>query len=151
MTQHRSSSTLNLLVPWELPQAISLTEEEQRLARHALNLVLSALAESSPAEGLKKLDRAWFDLGEVEVQPVEIETTQTALKPWEVEDYDRYFHTNHVQAESPALCLVQGLLAVVQSFFYLRCHTPHLSPEQVERQKQGFISYIHLLERIFNL
>lgn len=143
--------TLNLLVPWDLPTSLSLTPEEQRLVQDRLNVVLRALRTPSVREGVNILKLAQQQLETADVEKANLSTTKTSLRLWEVEDFDDYFHVRHVETESPALCLAEGLLLAVQAFLELCQKTPSLPFDDIELQIQGFLSYIQLLKRVCQL
>ncbi|MEM0982178.1 MAG: hypothetical protein AAGH78_18155 [Cyanobacteria bacterium P01_H01_bin.58] len=142
---------LELLVPWELPLDQHLAKNERSRVDQALQQLLKALAESSPRQSLRMINDALTDLGDIETQVADIESTKTSLKTWEVEDYDRYFQVNHVHTPQTAICLVKGLLITCQQFMEICLQIPELDAQQVQLQKQGFVSYIHLLLRTFDL
>ena len=147
----KSLIPLELLVPWELPLDQYLSSTEGAEINQALQQILQALAESSPQQASFMINRALTELNEIETQLVNIKSTKTALKTWEVEDYDHYFQIRHVHAQKSALCLVKGLLITCQRFMEICIETPWLDTQQVQQQKQGFVSYVHLLMRVFDL
>ncbi len=146
-----SLAVLELLMPWDLPLDQYLSPTDRRRIDRALRQLLQALAQPSPPAALMRIRQALTTLGEVDTQTASIPNTQTALKPWEVEDYDRYFQIRHVHSEQSALCLVTGLLLTCQKFFEIYIQTPWLDTHQVKQQQQGFISYAQLLQRMFEL
>ncbi|MEO0405794.1 MAG: hypothetical protein AAF289_00435 [Cyanobacteria bacterium P01_A01_bin.135] len=143
-------SFLRLLTPWKLPLSQQLDPAEKRRVELALRQLLQAL-ELSPEAALMRIDEAIAQLGEVKTQPADISRTKTALRDWEVEDYDRYFQLHHVQTQQSAACLVQGLLVTCRRFVDICCQAPHLAPQDVQRQQQGFASYARLLMRTFSI
>lgn len=142
---------LELLIPWELPLDQHLSPVDKVRISRALRQLLQALAHPSPQQALLTIDQALTELGAVETQTVTIGSTKTALKAWEVEDYDRYFQTRHVYTQQSATCLVKGLLVTCQRFLEICSQTPWLEPQHVQQQKQGFMSHVHLLRRTFDL
>lgn len=151
MSERPAQSTLNLLSPWELPLELSLSPQEQKLVESALREAIWLLQQPISSTSLQQIETIIIQLGEVQVQSTDLPETKTSLKPWEVEDYDRYFGTHHVQTKMPGLCLVQGTLLVIRSFIELQYDSPQLNPAQIEIQRQGFWSYIQLLKRVFGL
>lgn len=148
---NESPTSLELLTPWELPLDQHLSAADRTCIDHALRQLLQALENPSLQEALSSVNQALKELGEIDTQAASITSTKTALKAWEVEDYDRYFQTRHVQTEQSAMCLVKGLLLTCQRFVEICIQIPLLDTQHIEQQKQGFISYIHLLRRVFNL
>ncbi|MEM6437617.1 MAG: hypothetical protein AAF773_27745 [Cyanobacteria bacterium P01_D01_bin.115] len=146
-----SLAVLELLIPWDLPLEQHLSPTDKSLIDQALRQLLQALAQPSPQAALISISQALTALGEVDTQTASIQSTQTSLKAWEVEDYDRYFQIRHVHTEQSALCLVRGLLLTCQKFFEIYIQTPWLDAHQVKQQQQGFISYTQLLQRTFGL
>ncbi|MEM1290622.1 MAG: hypothetical protein AAGH67_03955 [Cyanobacteria bacterium P01_H01_bin.162] len=146
-----SLAVLELLIPWDLPLEQHLSPTDKSRIDQALRQLLQALAQPSPQAALISISQALTALGEVDTQTASIQSTQTSLKAWEVEDYDRYFQIRHVHTEQSALCLVRGLLLTCQKFFEIHMQTPWLDTRQVKQQQQGFISYIELLQRTFDL
>lgn len=142
---------LYLLFPWDLPVQEQLTEVEKTRLCKALNQLLQVLNETSYSQALALLDQELATLDMDSVHPVEVPSTKTPLKVWEVEDYDRYFDIVHVQAQEPAICLVRGVLLTYRMFLVLSHQNSDLAPEQMKQQKQGFASYVYLLARVFNL
>lgn len=150
-TPSESSTFLELLVPWDLPVDQRLSPGDSTRIDRALQQLLQALENSSSQEALNYIDQALTDLGHLDTQTANVAQTKTSLKPWEVEDYDRYFQTRHVHTEDSAICLVKGLLLTCQRFVEICIQTPQLDTQQIEQQTQGFISYIRLLRRVFDI
>ena len=146
-----SLAVLELLIPWDLPLEQHLSPTDKSRIDQALRQLLQALAQPSPQAALISISQALTAWGEVDTQTASMQSTQTSLKAWEVEDYDRYFQIRHVHTEQSALCLVKGLLLTCQKFFEIDRQTPWLDAHQVKQQQQGFISYIELLQRTFGL
>jgi hypothetical protein len=144
-------TSLELLIPWELPLDQHLSPADRTRIDRALSQLLQALENLSLQEALSHINHALAELGEIDTQTASICNTKTSLKAWEVEDYDRYFQIRHVCTEQSALCLVQGLLVTCHQFVEIYLQTPWLDVQHIQQQKQGFISYIHLLRRIFDL
>jgi len=151
MSKRPAQSSLNLLSPWDLPLELTLSESEQGLIQMALREAIWILQQPLTLDVLRQIETVILNLGEIQLECIEIPETKTSLKPWEVEDYDRYFQTQHVQTAMPGLCLVQGLLLVIRNFIELSCENPQLDAQQVEIQRQGFVSYIELLKRVCGL
>jgi len=107
---NESPTSLELLIPWELPLDQHLSPDDRVHIDRALRQLLQALENSSLQETLSRINQALEELGEIDTQPASIRSTKTSLKAWEVEDYDRYFQIRHVRTEQSAICLVQGLL-----------------------------------------
>mgnify|MGYP001798218972 CR=1 FL=1 len=148
---NESLAVLELLMPWDLPFEQPLSSTDRSRLDQALQQLLQALAQPSPQAALISISQALIALGEVDTQTASIQSTQTSLKTWEVEDYDRYFQIRHVHTEQSALCLVKGLLLTCQKFFEIHMQTPWLDAHQIKQQQQGFISYTELLQRTFGL
>lgn len=142
---------LYLLLPWDLPVQEQLTEAEKTRLCKALHQLLQALENTSYQQALDLLDQELATLDMDDIHPIEMPSTQTPLKVWEVEDYDRYFDIVHVQAQAPAICLVRGVLLTYRMFLVLSHQNRDLDPLQVKQQKQGFASYVYLLARVFHL
>ncbi|MDB9524562.1 hypothetical protein PN498_01060 [Oscillatoria sp. CS-180] len=144
-------NSLELLIPWELPLDQHLSPADRLRIGRALEQLSEALVESSPQRSLDTINQALTNLGEIKTQKTGIRSTKTALKAWEVEDYDRYFQICHVQTDQSAVCLVRGLLVACQRFFEICLQTPWLETQFIQQQRKGFLSYVHLLKRIFDL
>lgn len=144
-------TSLELLIPWELPLDQHLSAADSTRIDRALRQLLEALENLSLPEALSRINQALEELGEIDTQTASLHNTKTSLKAWEVEDYDRYFQIRHVHTEQSALCLVKGLLLTCQRLVKICLHTPWLNTQQIEQQKRGFITYIHLLRRVFDL
>ncbi|PSF35018.1 hypothetical protein C7H19_17910 [Aphanothece hegewaldii CCALA 016] len=142
---------LELLVPWDLPIEQKLSETDQIIISQSLNQLLAALKQSSPATALKIIEETLDRLGRIEGYPVEPTSTKTALETWEVKDFDQYFEISHIQTENTAICLVRSILVAYQTLLILNAQYHGLDPTQIELQKQGFVSYVHLLVRVFEL
>ena len=142
---------LDLLVPWNIPIESQLDLKQQKKITQALTELLRSLKQKSSQEALQIVEQAINNLGIVETKIVEINSTKTPLKDWEVTDYDSYFRINHVETDEPAICLVKGLLINCQAFFLLCQSCNSLDPIKIENQKKGFASYAYLLARNFQL
>ncbi|NJN30675.1 MAG: hypothetical protein HC824_09810 [Synechococcales cyanobacterium RM1_1_8] len=148
ISQNESSISLELVNPWELPLSQSLPSAERLCLDQALQQLLQALENPSLQEALCCIEQALKELGTLDSRPASIDSTKTALQAWEVEDYDHYFQICHVDTEQPLFCVVRGLLVTCQRFVEICLKIPCLDVQQVEQQKQGFISYSQLLRRI---
>lgn len=142
---------LNLAIPWDIPIDYRLNSIQQQKLAKSLKLLLESLRLDSIDKSLTKNQQAIDCLGIVAMQPVEVEQTKTSLKTWEVKDYDDYFKINRVRSTEPATILVQSLLVNCQAFFLLCKNNKQLDKNQIQIQKQGFISYVYLIARNFNL
>lgn len=151
MTQNLPANRLYLLVPWDLPIELQLSESDKTKLCKALQQLLQASEQTSHQEALTTVNQALEILGITDVFPVQVPLTNTPLKGWEVEDYDNYFGVEHVQTQESAICLVRSVLVAYQTFLALNHHSSQFNPAQVELQKRGFESYAHLLARAFNL
>jgi hypothetical protein len=151
MTKDADNLQLNLLVPWELPIEQPLSGANQARVGQALNQLLQALSQTSSETALAIIDSLLTKLDTVEIFPTQISSTKTAVKSWEVEDFDRYFGVNHVQSPEPALCIVKSLVLAYRMFVVLSSQNNYFDSAQVERQKQGIISYVRLLSRVFDI
>ena len=152
MTNSDEYSRLDLLVPWDLPIDERLSEADTVKLSQALHQILQALEQVDASNALIIIDHALCKLGSPDVSNAKISSTKTALKTWEVEDFDHHFEVNHVYSKEPALCIVKSLmLAVHRMFVLLSQKNSCFNSLEVERQKQGYISYIHLLSRVYHL
>lgn len=142
---------LNLPNPWDIPLDDRLDSEQKQKLAKSLKLLLKAVRSPSLDKSLIILKEAIDCLGTIATESIPIKNTKTALKNWEVQDYDRYFQIERVTTTEPAACLIQGLLVNCRAFFLLCQKNRELDPRQIEIQKQGFISYAYLLARNFQL
>ncbi|MEL6489618.1 MAG: hypothetical protein AAFV85_18520 [Cyanobacteria bacterium J06634_6] len=155
----RSPDTLNLLVPWDIPLACQLSEPIKQQIEASLRSLLQALNTPNLSTAHHQIHQLLSTLPAPKTQPAQVNTTKTALSTTDVEDYDTYFHITHVQPaptqtssdEATALILTQGLLTNCYKFTTLCLTTPTLSSQHITQQKQGFISYLLLLTRTFNI
>ena len=147
----KSPVTLDLLVPWDIPLEYRLSEPDKRQVQTSLRQLLQALQTPDFYQALTQIEQALVCLDIPNTQPAQVKSTKTALRSEEVDDYDQYFGVNHVQTEEIALCLVRGLLTNCHRFMALCSQSSQLDPQQIAQQKQGFISYVCLLARVFSL
>lgn len=150
-----SPATLDLLVPWDIPLECRLTVPYKHKIQQSLQQLLQALQRPDAHQALVDIEHILSILDHPTTRPAHVKSTKTALKAEEVDDFDQYFGVNHVQTEDTdldvGLCLVRGLLVNCQKFMVLCHHSPQLDPDQIALQKQGFISCVYLLERVFCL
>ncbi len=152
MTHYDEYSQLDLLVPWDLPIDEQLNEADKVKLSQALHQILKALQQIDTSTALVIIQDELSKLASVDKLRATISSTKTPLKKWEVEDFDRHFGVNHVESQQPALCIVKSLmLSVHQMFIFLDRQNNQFDSVQVERQKQGYISYIRLLSRVYHL
>lgn len=159
MSETNPTPQLDLLVPWDLLTEYPLNEAERVKITQALNYFLKALKQIPIETALTLTHEALETLEPVDTSPAKLSTTKASLKTWEVEDYDRYFQVNHVQTQQSAFCLVKSVIIAGQQFLTLCLNSqnqpdsnfPQLDSNQIEQQKQGFISYAHLLARLFDV
>ncbi|AFZ33313.1 hypothetical protein Glo7428_4890 (plasmid) [Gloeocapsa sp. PCC 7428] len=143
---------LDLLVPWDLPVEQQLSEAERTKLETILFQILKALAQTDHHVGLVIIQDILEELSTLDISPAEISSTKTALLNWEVQDFDRHFGVSHVKTQEPAFCLVRGLLiALHRMLLLLNDRNNQFDPAEVEYQRYGYISYVHLLSRVFNL
>ncbi|MBD2252596.1 hypothetical protein [Nostoc parmelioides] len=142
---------LELLNPAELPIQQQLTPPTQIKLKKILTELLTALNEPDIQQAINNIETAIAELEIYDVFPLETISTQTILKYWEIEDFDTYFHVQHVQSNEPELCLVKSLLSACQTFLYLQQDHLNLDITQIELQREGFKNYVHLLDRVFQL
>ena len=153
MTHYDKYSQLDLLVPWDLPIDEQLSEADTVDLSQALRQILKALQQVDTSAALIIIQGELSKLASVNISPAKISSTKTPLKKWEIEDFDRHFGVNHVESRKPSFCIVKSLmLAVYQMFILLdKQNNSQFDSIQIERQKQGYISYIHLLSRVYHL
>jgi hypothetical protein len=151
MCENDPKPQLELLVPWDLPITQKLSETEQTKVIQALNQLLAALNHPDPQISLNIVQKTLKQLETIEGISANLTTTKTALKSWEVQDYDAYFAISHVSSQEPALCLVRSLLVAYENFLTLIMQYQHLESKQIVRQKKGFVSYVNLIARVFEL
>jgi hypothetical protein len=143
---------LDLLVPWDLPIDEQLNEADTVKLSQALSQILKALKQVDASNALVIIKYELYKLDSPDVFPAKISSSKTALKSWEIEDFDSHFDVNHVESQQPALCIVKSLmLAVYRMFVLLNEQNNDFDSTAVERQKQGYISYIRLLSRVYHL
>ena len=150
-TPDNIANTLDLLVPWDISLEYLLHDAEKQQINHILQQLLHALKSSNSFQASAQIEQLLATLSVPNTQPAQVKSTKTSLSTDDVDDYDQYFGVNHVQTDETALCLVRGLLINCHRFIALCHQNPQLSPEHINQQKQGFISYIHLLARVFYL
>lgn len=149
---HYDEFPLNLLVPWDLPIDERLSQADTVKLSQALCQILKALKQVNASSALVMIEDELYKLGSTDVFPAKISSSKTALKSWEIEDFDSHFDVNHVESQQPALCIVKSLmLAVYRMFVLLNEPNSDFDSTAVERQKQGYISYIRLLSRVYHL
>ncbi|ABW31362.1 hypothetical protein [Acaryochloris marina] len=142
---------LYLVVPWDLPIQHPLDDVYKDKLERSLKQFLIALDQDSDQVAQAIINRELSRLDLSSVSPIALTSTQTALKPCEVEDFDAYFEVNHVQTNEPATCMIWSLLVSYQAFLTL-CQQKHdFYLEHITQQKQGFRSYTNLLSRVFDL
>ncbi|MEQ8969419.1 MAG: hypothetical protein RIE73_03380 [Coleofasciculus sp. C1-SOL-03] len=152
MTKDALPERLYLLAPWDLPIEQQLSEANEVKLRQALTQLLHALDRSSDdQEALNIINQELAHLDISHVFPASVSSTQTALKPWEVADFNNYFKLMHVQTKEPAVCVVWSLLTAYQTFLTLDESDSEFDLTQVEYLKEGFRCYVYLLARVFNL
>lgn len=151
MTQNKLPSRLYLLIPWDLPIQQQLNEANKIKLLHILKKLLHALELSSYQEALDIINQELANLDMSHVLPASVASTQTMLKPWEVEDFNNYFKLMHVQTKEPADCVVWSLLTAYQTFLTLDESGSEFDSTQVEYLKEGFRSYAYMLARVFSL
>lgn len=146
------SNPLELLVPWDLPTEQRLPTGDRIRVEQALQFFLRALHEPSPTTALDQVEQAIAVLGQITTEVTQIQSTKTALKQPQIEDYDQYFEVTHVQSPDPIGCIIRSLLVTYQRLLQIwQTDRVQFEPHQIELQKQGFISYVHLLARILDL
>ncbi|MEM7759320.1 MAG: hypothetical protein AAF298_14525 [Cyanobacteria bacterium P01_A01_bin.40] len=151
MTYDSLPSQLYLLIPGNLPIDEQLSSSNQVKIRQTLQNLLQALNELSNHQALTIIDRELANLDLSNICPAPIPSTQTSLKPWEVEDFNQCFKLAHVATEDKSICLVWGLLTVYKTLLILERNNPKFNPSRVKDLKEGLKSHIYLLGRVFNL
>jgi hypothetical protein len=96
-----------------------------------------------------ELARVLSTLEEAETVPHTHPKHGETLDIHEIKDYDQYFQFEHVSSDDPALTLSRSLIETCLAFYQTYERHPTLNPTHVEKQKQGFLTYSHLLRRVF--
>ncbi len=143
------TTTLDLIVPWELPLALASTPAERDALTRALAALECALDLDAPAAAAE-LDRIMASLEAPATVTARPRETLTSLSVEEVDEYDRYFHIRHVHTPANAQSLLLGLLHTCRMFMLLCARVPQLDRAQVATQKQGYLSYVRLLGRMLD-
>ena len=157
MTDDLFNLNLDLLVPWDLPTDLTLDTQEKEVVAHALTQLFVSLdqEEDRPkfclGETISLIDQAIAILGKGHQSIPNISKEKLSLKQWEIADYDRYFNIQHIESDTPAICITRSLLLTYRQFLYLCQQNSSLDSTQLIRQQQGFEAIAHLLIRIFNL
>jgi hypothetical protein len=151
MTKDILPDRLYLLPPLDLPVEQQLSEANEVKLRQALKQLLHALELSSKREALNIINQELVALDMSHVFPASVSSTQTALKLWEVEDFNNYFKLMHVQTQEPAVCVVWSLFTSYKAFLLLDESDSEFDSTQVEFLKEGFRCYAYLLARVFKL
>ncbi|MBW4550121.1 MAG: hypothetical protein KME35_03265 [Aphanocapsa sp. GSE-SYN-MK-11-07L] len=142
---------LYLLAPWDLPIQQQLSDVHRAKLQRSLKQFLKALEQTSYQEAVTTINQELANLDVRSVASVQLSSTQTPLKSWEIEDFDTYFEVSHVQTHEPAVCMVWSLMVTYQAFLVLKHQGSDFDLAQVELQKEGFRSYVFLLARVFSL
>lgn len=145
-------SQLYLLVPWDLPIDEQLSSSDRVKIRQLLQSLLQALNESSSRQALTIVNRELEAL-KFSSRLAPIATTKSALKPWEVKDFNEYFNLAHVRTEDKSFCIVWGLLTVYKTLLLLDLarDNPDFNSSRIRDLQEGLRSYVYLLGRVFNL
>ncbi|MEM9212754.1 MAG: hypothetical protein AAGD25_00125 [Cyanobacteria bacterium P01_F01_bin.150] len=161
MTDDLSNLNLDLLVPWDLPTDLTLSIQEKEVVTHALAQLITSLEQEKIKEetmvkcpfkeSIALINQAIATLGTGHQSIPNTTKEKISLKQWEIIDYDRYFNIQHIESETPAICIVRSVLLTYRQFLYLCNQNPNLDPNNVIRQRQGFEAIALLLTRIFNL
>ncbi|MEO1004644.1 MAG: hypothetical protein AAFW67_02080, partial [Cyanobacteria bacterium J06638_38] len=151
MTHNSLPPQLYLLIPGDLPIDEQLSSSNQIKISQILQNLLQALNELSNHQALTIINRELADLDLSNICPSPIPSTQTSLKPWEVEDFNQCFKLSHVATEDKCICLVWGLLTVYKTLLVLERDNPKFNPSRVKDLKEGLKSHVYLLGRVFNL
>ncbi|MEM7061622.1 MAG: hypothetical protein AAF572_00420 [Cyanobacteria bacterium P01_B01_bin.77] len=151
MTPNGVPTTLDLLVPWDIPLEYRLDPATKQQMQTSLQQLLEILKITDNACACSCTEQLLAELPRPNAQPAQVKSTKTSLSTDDAEDYDQFFGVRHIQTTEPALCLVRGLLTNCHRFLSLCVNHPQLSPQHIAQQKQGFVSYIDLLGRVFYL
>ena len=145
------ATTLDLLVPWDIPLEYRLDPATKQQIQTSLQQLLEILNITDKDRARCRIEQLLAELPRPNAQPAQVKSTKTSLSTDDTEDYDRYFGVRHIQTADPALCLVRGLLTNCHRFLTLCINHHQLSLQHIAQQKQGFVSYIDLLARVFYL
>jgi hypothetical protein len=144
------NQNLYLLQPTALPVQVELDTIAKQKIQTIIGQLHQALKEPNIITTLCLIEQAMSNLGEIPVESITNDETQTKLPLWEVEDYDQYFQVSHIQSAHSDRCLLYGLLTTCHRFFQmLQQDIASFSPEQVARSRDGFINYAQLLQRVY--
>ncbi|WP_414526552.1 hypothetical protein [Nodularia chucula] len=143
--------TLELLTPSELPIKSNLTQNNKTQIEKVLKELLTALTKPNIQQNISMIENMIMELEIYDVFTPEITSTNTTLKYWEIEDFDTYFQVSHIQTSEPEICLVKSLLSTIKTFFCLNQNNLNLDMTQIDLQREGFLTYIYLLGRVFQL
>ena len=140
---------LDLLVPWELPASLSLSNADQAVLGEALDALEAYLGGggSDPAAIAAFLAR----LPDADTRTCVVRQTGSPLSSQEVVDYDRYFLIRRVTSATPGLAMVRSLLTTCQVFLHMCASDSGLEPEAIAAQRRGFLEHSAILRRVFRL
>lgn len=117
----------------------------------SLNLFLEAILENEHESALNTVNEAIKILEPVQVMRHEkLISTNTLLEPREIEYFDNFFNIEHVETQECAACFVSSVLIAYKTWIELIVHTPAITAQELETQKQGFQNCVSLLMRMFN-
>ena len=139
---------LNLPLPEDLPIYQQLDRACQEQLSWSLNLILRS-QKADFAQAIVQVDRA-IDLLDRANQS-SWNGGKNTKKQQEAQDYDNYFNISHVKSDRPEITLVRSILVAYQRFLWLTNLSQKLDPENVATQREGFLVYVRLVSRIFNL
>ena len=151
MTDNSFPSQLYLLFPSNLPIEEQLSSSKQVKTRLALHNLLRALNELSNPQALSIIEQELANIDLSQIGSTSISSTETSLKPWEVEDFNQCFKLAHITTEDKSACLVWGLLTVYKTLLLLEQDNTKFNPSRVQDLKDGLKSHVYLLGRVFNL
>lgn len=140
---------LSLLIPEDLPIQHELGEISKKKLSSSLNLVLRSLEVQSMEQAHAQVERALSILDTANI--LAFNTIQGAKKQQEAQEYDNYFNVSHIKSDRPEISLVRSILVAYQRFLLLSDRSNQSDAKNIERQRQGFATYIQLVSRVFNL
>lgn len=139
---------LNLPLPEDLPIQHQLDKDSQEKLSSSLNLMLRSQT-ADFTQAILQVERALEVIDTANTSPWDASKNTKKLR--EAQDYDNYFNISHIKSDQPEITLVRSILVAYRRFLLLTNQSSELDLKYIETQQQGFLAYVRLVSRVFNL
>lgn len=142
-----SDPFLKLLSPEQLPpNGLPISGNDSEQLEDVISKIRRSLNEEIPTRARSLLQATLQTLPNPETELASTKNDEPIPQQCIV-NFDHYFNVEHVTSSEPAWSLLKNIAECADIFYGLLENCREISPEDIELQRAGFLTYLDLLER----